>query len=537
MDSTLRKIEEEDIIFYEEKGYKDIDREKFMSVFQKMTEDGIIKSRFDDETWITFSGVKKCTLDFRFNEIKYMTHFKKRANVPVSRFGDMLRCFALYLAGTYIMTTISEKLGIVIEFACRIGDKKYSITTEQSIALKEFMYFIGLSAFETENLLKLVKLTDSDKGGQRELAHMINYMAIADAVNSLYSSQISDEDYIRWFPIYFWVNITFIIPLRATEMMVTPYDCFEYKGDEIRIRLRRTQLKKKSRTVRYKVYKDYKVFTYKIPHTGTVDVVEKYRSLTCGHERQFLFDYSRYAVNDMLSLQSFNNLLSDFVKMYLIGNKKYDFALYMSNIPEFVPVTAGDSRPIAMASLFFQDVGAEVCMELADHMNISTSAKYYTNVSKTVYATSIIEIQNKINEKREQTDDLEKEYAQNNELPAAQTSVHGCYSSKRPHETGDISDCIEQEHIHECLGCKYYHPNKQQLETALKQRRKRLDDAARMVFKQIADKDKIKARERDFDRIFLEAHTSITRYKTACDSNAMEASEKWHRKRNIQKSS
>ena len=86
-----------------------------------------------------------------------MTHFKKRANVPVSRFGDMLRCFALYLAGTYIMTTISEKLGIVIEFACRIGDKKYSITTEQSIALKEFMYFIGLSAFETEELIRLLR--------------------------------------------------------------------------------------------------------------------------------------------------------------------------------------------------------------------------------------------------------------------------------------------------------------------------------------------------------------------------------------------
>ena len=59
---------DKDIIFYEEKGYKDIDREKFMSVFQKMTEDGIIKSRFDDETWVTFLGVKKCTSEFRFSE-------------------------------------------------------------------------------------------------------------------------------------------------------------------------------------------------------------------------------------------------------------------------------------------------------------------------------------------------------------------------------------------------------------------------------------------------------------------------------------
>ena len=143
MDSTLRMIEEENFIVFEEKGYKDIDREKFMSVFQKMAEDGIIRSRYDDEIWITFSGIKKRSLDFRFNETEYMTHFKKRTNVPVSRFGDMLRCFALYLAGTDIMTTISEKLGIVIEFACRIGDKKYSITEEQAFAIKEFLACIG----------------------------------------------------------------------------------------------------------------------------------------------------------------------------------------------------------------------------------------------------------------------------------------------------------------------------------------------------------------------------------------------------------
>ena len=70
------------------------------------------------------------------------------------------------------------------------------------------------------------------------------------------------------------------------------------------------------------------------------------------------------------------------------------------------------------------------------------------------------------------------------------------------------------------------------VDSDMKKRKEQLDTASRIVFEQMADKDKIKARERDFDRIFLEAHTSITRYRTACDSNAAEEAERWHRKRN-----
>ena len=235
----------------------------------------------------------------------------------------------------------------------------------------------------------------------------------------------------------------------------------------------------------------------------------------------------------MFSLRCFNGLLEDFVGTYLVGNHRYDYARYAAGITEFERITAGDSRPIAMANLFFQDVGADICRELANHMNISTSARYYTNVSNTVYATSVAEMQRKINEERERSKEFEKRYASSKELPAAsENGIGGCFSPRRPHVTGDIEDCIRQDHIHECLGCRFYHPDRKQLDADMKKRKEQLDTASRIVFEQMADKDKIKARERDFDRIFLEAHTSITRYRTACDSNAAEEAERWHRKRN-----
>jgi hypothetical protein len=317
-------------------------------------------------------------------------------------------------------------------------------------------------------------------------------------------------------------------------MLVTPLDCIVKKGSEYYIQLRRTQLKKKTYSVNYKVKRDYRIYSYRVPRTETVDNILKYQSITRNHDRRFLFDYNKYSFNKMFSLRCFNALLSDFMDTYMIGNHRYDYARYAAGVTEFERITAGDSRPIAMSNLFFQDVGADICRQLADHMNVSTSAGYYTNVSKTVYATSIIEMQRKINAEREKTKEFEKRYAMSGkDLPASSgIGIRGCYSLRRPHTTGDIGDCIEQDHIHECLGCEHYHPDKAQLDADLEKRKQQLDTASRVVFEQMADKDKIKARERDFDKIFLEAHTSITRYRTACDSNAAEEAERWHRKRN-----
>ena len=535
MDNVLRMIETEEAVFYEEtKGYKDIEKEKFLGIFEEMSDDGILEGEFADNMWAAFSGVKRCMISFRYNELAYETHFKKLTGIPAPLFGEMLRCFALYLAGVYILATIKERILLISDFAGRIGDRGFSIQADQEPAIMEFLLFAGIPECNAKDIMKLARQTGIKPGRQRRLAPMVNYLAVADAVNDLYGMQVSDGDFVKWFPIYFWVNITFIIPLRATEMLVTPYDCLLEGADGMRIRLRRTQLKKKNYKVGYKVDEDYKIFTYRIPRTKAVDAIEKYQRLTGGHERRYLFDHSRYSVNEIFSLRAFNALLADFTGLYLVGNHKYDFARYAAGIKEFVPVTAGDSRPIAMSNLFFQDVGADICRELADHMNISTSAGYYTNVSETVYATSIVDMQRRINAEREKTDIFEKSYSKG--LPS-RASDGGCFSPRRPHATGDITDCIDQDHLHECLGCRYYHPDRQQLDLALKDRRKRLDAACRMVFKQMEDKDKIKARERDFDRIFLEAATSIHRYHTACDSSAMEAAEKWHRKKNIRTTS
>jgi hypothetical protein len=344
-------------------------------------------------------------------------------------------------------------------------------------------------------------------------------MAVENELTDMYgSSTFPDSDFLYWFPVYFWAKITFILPLRATEMLVTPCNCIEYRNGKIFLKVRRTMLKKGTRTVCYDVEKDYKIFSYQIPDSETVRNIEKYKELTASHLRRFLFDYSKYSINEILSLSSFNLLLAEFVRKNLVDNHKYDYSRFASGIAQFSLMSAGDSRPIAMANLFYQDIGADICRQLADHTNINVSAGYYTNVSNTVLASSIMHLQRKLNRGYNNRQEKKTETGLQASSP--------CSSPKQPLETGDIEDCIAEGHIAECFGCRYYTPSPKNLKKEMQKRQENLDSASRKMIEGMAKGKEILDQ---MDKLFLDAHTGITRYKTACDEKAEEELKKWQR--------
>lgn len=92
--------------------------------------------------------------------------------------------------------------------------------------------------------------------------------------------------------------------------------------------------------------------------------------------------------------------------------------------------------------------------------------------------------------------------------------------------TGDITDCVAEGHIAECFGCRYYSPASGVLEKELLERKKKLDTASRKMIEGMANGKEILDQ---MDKLFLDAHTGINRYKTACDEKAEEELKKWQR--------
>lgn len=532
MDDLLRKVESDEVVVYTDQVYSIDVLNKCREIHQKLVDEGKIESDFDSDKWMGYSGVKKFGMDFSMDIILYSKHIGKEFGITADTMKNMLRCYAIYCNGVYVYQTIArEKIGIVKDFLLKYKDKDFKLTATGITTIEDFLGFIGTPDKQIEQIVSNIRLIKINEKSQRELSPIVNYLVIENEINHIYRDNCDDKTFKKWFPIYFWVNITFILPLRATEMLLTPKKCIYRENDKTFLRIRRTRLKKGTRTVYYDVNEDYKEFTYEIPDTEVIRNIEKYMELTDSQDRRFLFEYNELMVNDMLSLQAFNHLVATFIEDNIIGNARYDFAKYATGIKEFEPVTAGDSRPIAMANMYFQKSGEDICRQLADHININTSSGYYTNISETIWASSVVQLQKKLDYEWRYS---KKQYEQSGSV-AVDTGKSVCTSHKRMVDEENLDDCIEQGHLFDCMGCKYYRPAKAELDTFMSTQQKKADDNAKRVIEFMNNTMNIKYKDLTLEEVFLSVQTDATRYRMGCDIKAEEKLKEWQRLKSIQK--
>lgn len=532
MDNLLRKIESEKVVVYTDQIYSIDVLNKSREIHKKLVEENKIEGEFDSDKWMGYSGVKKFGMDFAMDIILYNEHIGKEFGITAETMKNMLRCYAIHCIGVYVYQTIArEKINIVKDFLMKYKDKDFKLTATGITTIEDFLGFIGTPDKQIEQVASNIRLIKGGEKAQRKLSPIINYLVIENEINHIYRDGCDEETFKKWFPIYFWVNITFILPLRATEMLLTPKKCIYRENDKTFLRIRRTRLKKGTRTVYYDVNKDYKEFTYEIPDTEVIRNIEKYMQLTDSQDRRFLFEYNELMINDMLSLQAFNHLVATFVEENIIGNSRYDFAKYATGITEFEFVTAGDSRPIAIANLYFQKSGEDICRQLADHIHINTSSGYYTNISETIWASSIVELQKKLNCKWRHS----REQYKQSDLIAVDTGKSVCTSHRRMLDEENLDDCIEQGHLADCMGCKFYRPTKAELELFMSSQRKKADDGAKRVIEFMNNIMSIKNRELTVEEIFLSVQTDAARYRMGCDIKAEEKLKEWQKIKNIRK--
>jgi len=508
------------LIFTENRFSKKTE-EECLAEFARLKREGKILSEFRDSSWQWCNGLRSETICFRFDESEYHTHAGKSIGLPARQVGKLLRFFALTLTDAFAFRGLYKIIHDIVRFLTRFGEPCYRAEGKEWIT--EFLEFLPLPKEQVRHITDGILCKKRPIVHQRKLSHLINYLAIDSELTDMYSADIGDDEFIKWFPVCFWAKVTFILPLRATEMTATPYDCLERRDGQVFLTVRRTLLKgRHAIAVTHSVDHDYGLFTYRIPEMPIVRYIEKYKKLTGDHKRDTLMDYDPLVQDLPFSLEQFNQLLAEFISSRLAGNRKYSFVRKVTGIVDFEPVTAGDSRPIAMANLFYQDVGADICRQLADHHELKTSFHYFTNVTETVLASSVIRYQRRINE------GIAEAERQAGVHPAAADPRHGsCLSPYQPHKTGNIQDCLEEDSLEECLGCRYYAPSQEEMEEALSERRTALDKASAAILEILGKTDP--DQWEDYQKSFLNAQTATVRFSQACDAKMEEDLKKWQR--------
>lgn len=518
--TAVRKVQEDDLTFILENCYSEEQLSKCRLMFQKNKLEGKIKGNFEDDYWNLYSGVTHCGIRFSINSKLYESHGFKYTKLSVTQIKERLKCYVMSIWGTYMFLTVKMKIHNIIYFLQNIGEKPYEVSDMEAVEVERFLGYIRLPDEVLQEMISLLPRKKAGQKKQRKLSHLINYLVISEEINKLFKIGTTEEK-IKYFPVYFWTNITFILPLRATEMLLTPFDCIKKEGDDYILYVRRTILKKGKRTVYYDVNKDYKFYEYKIPDGNVVQSIIEYQKLTEGHQRKYLFEYSDRSINNMLSLDVFNELLEEFILFYVIGNRNYDFVKYATGIEEFEIVSAGDSRHIAMSNLYFQNAGADICRQLAGHMNIDISSGYYTNISDTLMCSSIMQLQRKMEGQRSS---WSKGIYTGEDLLEDDSK---CTSPKRINDKQNIDDCIAQKHLENCFGCRYYRPSKKEVEEYYAQYKKELDENSKNLIKYLDNMVKVKNQSMEFNKLFLEVQNNAAKYKEVCDIKSEEVCKEW----------
>lgn len=500
--------------------------------FEIKRDKGVLKGQFEEGDWVGSNGISRIGITFQLDSEKYKKHGYNMLGISETLMGTMLRSYvSLVCTGVYTFVSIQRKTSILIDFLETIGTPDYWLFSEEISEIKGFLYFIDTPQEMVEKICKLIHKKKARSHELRNLESIVTYMVINEEIDYLFGEQISEKEFIKWFPIYFWVKLTFILPLRATETLVTPFNCIKWESDEkVTLITRVTKLKRHHYCVYYDIEKDYEQVSYSLNAKSLkvrdlINKIEKYQNLTREQGRRFLFKYKKDNANRIFSLQSLNELISQFMDTFIIGNEKYAYVRSVSKVSEFNYVTAGDSRPIALQNVYFQDFSLDICRQLAKHTSSQVTSAYIRNISNTIIASAIMKVHKKHLYENNKFERLIKKVP----LSPMQNKNNICTSIKRMINPTDISDCINEKCLEECLGCKYYHPSTEQIEKMCDERKRELDKQSERIKTMLSDINAAKKSGIDLDYEFLKMQTAIQRCKDSYVEKGEQEYQNWMR--------
>lgn len=531
--NLVKVTEYEQFYSYEKIVYNTDILNECREIHKKLVTEGKMEGDFYSEKWKGNTGIQKVGLDFKFDEILYNEHASKRIEVSIHEIGNILRCYVIYCCGVYTYPTIQKKLNTIKNFLQNYKEEDFELRKDKFSIIEEFLFFAGLHKCLVTQIFSNIRTTKKDEKVQKkskEVPPAINYFVIENEINHIYKEEC-DEVFKKWFPIYFWVNINFKLPLTVTEMLLTPNKCIYRENDKIFVKLYHSKLSKEKKATNYDTNDNYEEFSYEISDMEVIRNIEKYIKLTDFEKKQFLFECNEPMNSHVLSVKEFNHLLSVFVEESIANNDRYDFVKYAIDIKKFEPVRADDSRKIAVLNMIIHEQNKNMYRQFSKHIINNTGSNYYVNIPEVIWASSVIQLHQKLDC---QKSDSKKQYEGNGPTTTNKEESE-CISPKRMKDEYNIDDCIELGRLDECIGCIYYRPTKIELETFMSEEKKLVNEKVEEfieLIKIINTPLKIEMRGLSLEHVILLTQKCIARYRMGCNIKANDKLQEWQKHKN-----
>lgn len=433
-----------------------------IEIFEDYKKCGIIlNDSFNDSIWTLSNQIKNVGLMLIAFEGSYHNKARDWLGCDYRCYQDCVKAYIAFNLGKMELSSLQEIAKIFVSLT-----KK---TSEEVADTREFInHVMGLLQlipgysekrdWVIETLEEKAERNQNHrKGNQRCLADFKTYLKFNDIITQFWEIA-DDRQKLFYFPLYFWWNLTSILPLRPTEFLLTPRDCLEVddNGDGI-LTIRRTKLKGGLEKITYRVEGDYMRKKYSI-NENLVAPLRSYLKATENMRQTevntlFLqephYNYFGVSPNLLSKYYSYANLNTCLRYFYqeVVQQKNAELAL----------IHLGDTRHIAMANLIISGGSPVICKELAGHSDIDISSHYYSNISNLVECVTLERYRKSMGCKAEiigtskfPITNLESWYR----LPSGWCDAASV-------KEGDIGECIKitnmQGEIGNCNHCGHYH--------------------------------------------------------------------------------
>lgn len=435
-------------------------------IFENYRQRGIIlNDDFNDPVWRLSSQVKNVGLTLLTFEGGYRKKVVEWIGCDHRCYRDCVKAYIAFMLGEIGLSTLQE-LSRVFNRLAAMNSRDAAESTEHVNHIVALLQIIPGGGDERDYVIQELEdrlecnTLKRGTGKQRHIADFKTYLRFHDALSDFWHTA-EEKQKLFYFPLYFWWNLTAILPLRPMEFLLTPRDCLQTRNGENILTVRRTRLKGGFQKIGYRIDEDYEFKKYAI-HDALADEVRSYLSATAKMRNTSIgtlflqtphYHYFHSAPRPQGGYYSYacmNTCLRYFYREVIEPGDS-----------DIARIHLGDTRHLAMISLIISGGSPVICRELAGHSDIEISAHYYSNISNLVECATL----ERYRKAKDGAADLTGTPKYPVSTPNAMRRVGDGYCDAPSVQNGGIDECLKvsgkRGYIGDCACCGHYWPDEQ----------------------------------------------------------------------------
>lgn len=371
---------------------------------------------FEDDEWHLENLLYSKRYKIDFKPIREISRFNKE--LP-DYFVDIVKCWTTSLIERYVVDTIVSmvKHGLIVflniskglsacneeEFSESFGE--LSVNTKRiicSASLNFFDYIQDPNYDDYITLLYELRKTYKVEENARLLPPTKDILVFSNIVKDFFSKKMTEQEYLKWFPVWLWWNLTTLIPLRPSEFCLIERNCLLEGNRAFYIKLPRKKQRKvggKYIQILDKVYIPEQLFQkiqeyiQRTDKFGETDTLISYRSIPEIRYKELVntkHTFKKRLNPRKFTLPIFENIIGRFYEFVIFD--KYGVSLFdpdnptdsKSSLQISQKVRPGDTRHIAFINMKRQGYHPLEIARIGGHTLIYSQEHYFNHIQSFV---------------------------------------------------------------------------------------------------------------------------------------------------------